>query len=84
MKIIETFIKFLFWIRIVAAPTFFAAILGALLYVYNPNKTNYVIAIGIIILGLIVGIIWATRIWKKTGTVEFMSKVTSTPELDKV
>jgi hypothetical protein len=35
------------------------------------------------LIGLIVGIIWATKVWKKKGTVHFMSRVMATPELDK-
>ena len=32
--------------------------------------------------GLIMGIIWATKKFKTTGTVHFLSRVMATPELD--
>ena len=32
--------------------------------------------------GLILGIMWATRIWKKQGTSTFMSRVNASPDLD--
>jgi hypothetical protein len=33
--------------------------------------------------GLILGIIWATRTWKKHGTMQFLSRLNATPDLDK-
>ena len=33
---------------------------------------------------LITGIIWATKVWRKRETIEFMSKVSGTPELDEL
>lgn len=39
---------------------------------------------GIIVatIGLVIGIIWATRQWKGKGTIWFMSRIMATPELD--
>lgn len=36
----------------------------------------------IAVIGLVIGIIWATRIWKKSGTLNFMSRINASPELD--
>lgn len=33
-------------------------------------------------IGLVIGIIWATRQWKGKGTIWFMSRIMATPELD--
>ncbi len=40
--------------------------------------------IGILIagIGLTIGITWATKTWKKTGTMQFLSRIDATPELD--
>ncbi len=37
-----------------------------------------------ILIGLFVGIKWANKIQKQNGTIEFLSRNISTPELDKV
>ncbi len=50
--------------------------------VSNPSTARLVFGISIATLGLIIGIIWATNIWKKTGTMRFMSRIMATPELD--
>ena len=39
--------------------------------------------IGIAGIGLIIGIVWATRIWKKQGTIEFVSRVNASPEYNR-
>jgi len=36
----------------------------------------------VVLCGLILGIMWATRIWKKQGTSTFMSRVNASPDLD--
>jgi hypothetical protein len=36
----------------------------------------------VVLCGLILGIMWATRIWKKQGTSTFMSRVNTSPDLD--
>lgn len=41
-----------------------------------------VTGIGIVAVSLIMGVIWATRVWKKHGTIHFVSRVMATPELD--
>jgi hypothetical protein len=40
------------------------------------------IGLTISIIGLLLGIVWATKVWKKTGTSTFMSRVNASPELN--
>ena len=71
------------WIQIVASPLLLAAIIGFLVYISKPNTIRLIIGIVIVIVGLMVGIIWATKIWKgKKGTIHFISRVNASPELD--
>lgn len=36
------------------------------------------------IIGCILGVIWASRIWRKQGTTTFLSKIIATPDLDHI
>lgn len=38
--------------------------------------------IAVALLALIIGIVFATRVWKKQGTMHFLSRVSASPELD--
>lgn len=70
------------WLLIVVSPLLTGLLIAAL--IYFPNRTTFrlVIAIAISITGLIAGVILAIRIWKKHGTIYFVSRTMATPELD--
>lgn len=79
MKIFQFVTEAVGWLQIMASP--FAA--GLLLGGAKRDTVGLGIGIGIASIGLIVGIIWATRVWQKKGTVNFMSRLLGTPELNK-
>ncbi|MHB1279315.1 MAG: hypothetical protein ACYC1Q_13070 [Bacteroidia bacterium] len=81
-RIFEYFTEGIGWIRIVLSPFLIGLALGALVYFSDPNETRLIIGIVLASLGLLVGILWATRIWKSTGTMWFLSRLMATPELD--
>jgi hypothetical protein len=66
----------------VAFPLLLAAIIGFVIYISKPGTIRLIIAIAIVAIGLILGIIWATKIWKGKGTIHFISRVNASPELD--
>ncbi len=70
------------WLQIVASPLLTGLIIGAIIYFSNPNNLQLILAISVTLIGLIVGIVFATRVWKKQGTMHFISRVMATPELD--
>lgn len=70
------------WLQIVASPLLIGLIVGAIIYFSNPTTTRLVLGISVATLGLIIGIIWATKQWKRKGTIWFMSGIMATPELD--
>ncbi|MEP7255362.1 MAG: hypothetical protein ABI666_06275 [Ferruginibacter sp.] len=72
------------WLQIVFFPLSLAGILGFFIYISNPSATRLILGIGITIIGLILGIILATKIWKKRGTINFISRVSASPELDDI
>ena len=82
MKILEWITSFFAWLQIVASPLFFGVILGLIVYGIYPNTAGLIFGIAIATSGLTIGIIFATRIWKKRGTVDFISRVSASPELD--
>lgn len=81
-KLIEFITEVVGWLQIVASPLLIGLSIGTIVYVSNPSTARLVFGISIAALGLIIGIIWATNIWKKTGTMRFMSRIMATPELD--
>jgi multisubunit Na+/H+ antiporter MnhE subunit len=82
MKKLEWIASFIAWLEIVASPLIFGLIIGFIVHLKFPTLIGLIAGISIATLGLIIGIILATRIWKKRGTVEFMSRISATPELD--
>ena len=70
------------FIQIAASPTAIALIISFLVVKSRPDAVGYIIAGIITIAGLLIGILWALKVSKTKGTVNFMSKVSSTSELD--
>lgn len=83
MKIVAFFIEILAWLRIVVSPLFIGGIIGGLVYMKWENETGFAVGILIAAIGLVVGITWATTIWYKHGTLNYMAKLSETPELNK-
>lgn len=80
----DYFTEVIGWIEIVVSPFLLTGIIGFLIYVANPNTTRLIIAIGITFAGLTAGIVFATKIWKKRGTINFVSRISASPELDNI
>ncbi|MGF1565024.1 MAG: hypothetical protein ACFCUH_06630 [Flavobacteriales bacterium] len=83
-KIFEYIIEAIGWLQIVASPLLIGLGIGAFIYFPNPTSTRLAIGISVATIGLIIGILLATKIWKtKEGTIWFLSRIMATPELDK-
>ena len=80
--VFEFIIEVFGWIQIVASPLILGVIIGFIVYCNIDGSNGILIGISIASLGLIIGVIWATRVWKKKGTIDFLSKLSATPELD--
>jgi disulfide bond formation protein DsbB len=59
------------WIRIVASPLLIGVLIGFGVYSSKPDKIRLIIAIVIASIGLIIGIIWATKVWRKGSTMDY-------------
>ena len=82
MKILEWLTSFIAWLQIVFSPLFFGLVGGLIIYGIYPTMTGLTIGIVVATLGLTIGLIFATRVWKKQGTVDFISRVSASPVLD--
>jgi hypothetical protein len=72
------------WIQIVLSPVLFSCLIACFVYFPNQSNTRLVISILIILLGFLIGIYFASKIWKKQGTVSYLSKLSETPDIDKM
>ncbi len=83
-KVFEFFTELIGWLQIFASPLLIGLILGAIIYFANPSAASLVLGIIVSTIGLIVGVIWATKKWKGKGTIFFLSRIMATPDLDNV
>ncbi|MBW8360420.1 MAG: hypothetical protein K0M63_11550 [Weeksellaceae bacterium] len=79
-KIIESYSFF----KIVLSPLLIGIILGFALYQYfEQDQTGTVLFAVCILLGLIIGIIWAVRVTRKYGAHRFISRVDASEDIDR-
>jgi hypothetical protein len=78
MKLIETILEIIGWIQIAIGVTLLAGLVAFVTYLKWSNETGKIVAIVIISIGFIIGAIWATRIWKKHGTIAWLSRIRRT------
>jgi ABC-type transport system involved in cytochrome c biogenesis permease subunit len=82
MNILSFLIELFGWVKIVLSPTLAAALIAGLILYNNQDERGITIALSVIAIGFIVGVVWAVFIWRKYGTINFLSRVSATPELD--
>lgn len=75
-------IELINWLRIAISPLLIGVLIGGLVYL-KMGDDGFVPGLLITAIGGIVGVIWATKIWKKQGTTNFISRIDASPELDK-
>ncbi len=82
MKTIEFLLKILAWLAIVISLLLVGVIIAGILYLSIPGRLGAGLAIGVIVLDLVFGIVYATRIWNREGTLNFIGRIRATPGLD--
>lgn len=82
MSFFDVFTEVMGWLQIAASPWLIGAGIAVFVYFPHPTTLNLALAIGITLIGFITGIVLATRIWKKKGTINFISSMMSGPEPD--
>jgi hypothetical protein len=84
MKVIVFLIELFGWVKIVLSPTLAAALISGIVLYNKQDEIGLMIAASLIFFGFIIGIVWATYVWKKYGnTTSFLSGVSASPELNK-
>jgi len=69
--------------KIFLSPFLAGLIVAAIVYLINPVKLNLYIATAIIFLSILIGFLWARKIYRsKNGSIYFISRVDASPELD--
>lgn len=79
MKILTELIS---WFRIAVSPFLLGTLIGGIVYL-KMGEEGFVPGIIITAIGGIIGVLWATKIWSKQGTTNFISRIEATKELDK-
>lgn len=72
IKAIKILIEFIGWIAIAGGTTLAFGVISFIIYSKWENET---IALAILIIGFVIGAIWATRISIKYGTMEWLSQI---------
>lgn len=82
-KFLENISEIIGWFQIAISPTLIGVLIGIFIYYSNPSSERMIFGILVGIIGLIVGIVFATKIYKsKKGTIWFLSRTSASPELD--
>ncbi|TND07590.1 MAG: Uncharacterized protein FD123_3142 [Bacteroidetes bacterium] len=82
MKIFDFIFSVIGWLQIAVSPFLIGSAVGGVVYFSDPGTMRLVIGIVIAALGLVIGAVWATRVWKKRGTVEFLSRANRSSDTD--
>jgi hypothetical protein len=77
----KNLIEIISWLRIAISPTLVGALIGGIVYL-KMGEDGFVPSMIIIAVGAIIGVLWATKIWRKQGTTDFFSGIDAYPELD--
>lgn len=83
IKFLELLTESIGWLRIFASPFLIGLFLAAVAWFNLPQPYAVLLAVLLIALGAFIGGYWATKMWKSTGTMRFLSRTMATPELDK-
>lgn len=82
IKFFEKAAEFLYGAQIAISPLLIFSAISAVVYLSEPTPNRLILAVILAIVGLAIGIAWAIHIHKKRGTVEFMSKLQSSQDMD--
>jgi hypothetical protein len=82
LKAIAAFVDAVSVLRIIAAPVLIAAFIALFIYFGWPSIATAILAALLILVGLVIGILWARRVTKKESASAFMAHVETSPDID--
>ena len=83
MKFIEQLLSWLAWLQLFIAPAAIGSFLGLMLWLNFRTAWGLAGGIMLAILGIGAGIVFAEKARRGKGTIEFISRTSAHPELDR-
>jgi len=80
-KFLEFIIELSGWIRIILSPSILGVIAGYWVYATYPDEKGMFWGIVIAATGFVIGVVWATLVWIKKGTNNFLSTAMASPDV---
>lgn len=74
-KFISLILNIIGWLQIVAGTTAIGGLLALPVYLYWRTTAGTITAVVIVSIGCLTGIVWATSIWRRHGTVAWLSQI---------
>lgn len=74
MRFVDIILEILGWLQITFGITIISALVAFGLY-WALGERIKTVAIGIVVIGLVIGIVCATSIWKRYGTIAWLSRI---------
>lgn len=78
-RVFHFIIEFFSWLSIFISPFLIGVLVGV--FIYIANQSLLWLSIGIVIIAVVIGIVFAERIRKKYGCSRFMSRIIATPDI---
>ena len=75
MKLIEIILEIIGWLQITLGVTLAAGLVALVIYLAWNTQSGKKASIILLAIGFFIGAFWATRIWKKHGTVAWLSRI---------
>lgn len=72
-------IELIYWIKIFLSPFLILVAMGLVVYVYDQHFLWISVLLGLI--GAILGVFWAERVRRRTGTAQYMAKIHHTDDI---
>jgi membrane associated rhomboid family serine protease len=75
MKSSDTILEIVGWLIIAGGISLIAVIGSYIIYAIFPNQMGAMMAIGGRVTGFIIGVLYASNIWQKYGTMQWLSDI---------
>jgi hypothetical protein len=82
LKLLEKISEILGWLYIALALSAIGALAGYAVYYFIPSSLGIVLGVATATVGMVGGILAATRAYKRKGTVHLLTRTMASPELD--
>jgi hypothetical protein len=82
-KFFNRLLEVLSCLQIAVSPLLIGIFFGGCIYYFIPTTLGLVLAAFIVIVGTVIGIVWAIKTTKKVGASTMLNRLTHQPEFDK-